>query len=455
MSDQIDISSGGAIAVDTELLRVAAGGFARARDRLDEAFTHVCGAQVAAFAAGAVAAEVGVALGAAAERARQARDAAAGVWADLLQMADVYDLVELRVQSEMAAAEGDVAGRSAADARADVMVARSPELGRQADEFLSQWRSGWNSTITQTAMGLSALFPAVGWFGGLLGAHLASQLVRDMGRGTISGPLVPFGPVPPVTVTPIPSPRGRESAPATFEAAAERMPKGESRIRVEHYTMPDGTDEYVVYVAGTKGIGGNESFDVESNLQLYAGDPSTSYAAVLAALEAAGASPGDTVHAFAHSQGAMATAQLAYSEIYEVETHVTFGTPVEADLGPQTLNVTLRHTDDPVPFLTGGGHAGVAGSANSVVVQRTANASGSLPDAGIASHLMPAYVATAALVDASNDPRIDALRSTLGGLAHATSVEATEYSASDVPTFVEAPGVGGASAKTASAEGAG
>ena len=143
----------------------------------------------------------------------------------------------------------------------------------------------------------------------------------------------------------------------------------------------------------------------------------------------AGAQPGDTVHAFAFSQGAMVTAHLALESGYDVATLVSAGSPVEADVGPGTLSVGLRHTDDPVAALAGGGHVGSVGAPGSFVVEVSADPDIDLDDAQAPAHRLSAYTETAALVDASSDPRVDAVRSVFDELATATSVEVVEYAA--------------------------
>ncbi len=130
--------------------------------------------------------------------------------------------------------------------------------------------------------------------------------------------------------------------------------------------MPDGSRQFALYVAGTQapaGFGGDDPFDELSNVQLYAGVSSASYQATLEALRQAGAQPGDVLHDFGHSQGAMITAHVALEAGYDARTHVTFGSPVEADVGGGTLSVAVAHTDDPVAALQGGGHREAVGGA--------------------------------------------------------------------------------------------
>ena len=126
---------------------------------------------------------------------------------------------------------------------------------------------------------------------------------------------------------------GPATAPTSLADAAARIPAGgEARIRVERYTMSDGSRQFAVYVAGTQTVAPQtrEPFDMDSNVELYTGERSASYEATLAALEQAGAEPGDVVHAFGHSQGAMVVAHLALEGGFDDATLVSFGSPVEA-----------------------------------------------------------------------------------------------------------------------------
>ena len=201
--------------------------------------------------------------------------------------------------------------------------------------------------------------------------------------------------------------------------------------------MPDGTRQFAVYVAGTRTVEADttEPFDMGSNLELYTGERSASYDATLAALAAAGAEAGDVVHAFGHSQGAMVTAHLALEGGYDTRTLVSIGSPVEADVGEGTLSISLRHRDDPVAALAGGGHAGTVGAPGSFVAERTADPQLGMHDYRLPAHGIDGYTETARLLDASTDPRMDAVRELFDELGSAASVEITEYAAQRaVPT---------------------
>ncbi len=194
--------------------------------------------------------------------------------------------------------------------------------------------------------------------------------------------------------------------------------------------MPDGSRQFAVYVTGTKPLAPpSEAFDLASAAELEVGRRSASYDATLEALHEAGAEPGDTVHAFGHSQGAMVTGHLALEGGYDVKTLVSLGSPIEVDVGPETLSVSLRHTDDPLAMMTGGGSDHPVGAPGSFVAHRVADPDSGLRDLGLPAHDAAAYTETARLLDASSDPRMDPVRELFDELGTAVTVEATEFGA--------------------------
>ena len=91
---------------------------------------------------------------------------------------------------------------------------------------------------------------------------------------------------------------------------------------------------------------------------------------------------------------------------------------------------SLRHTDDPLAMLTGGGHEHTVGAPGSFVAHRVADpACGARTTSLLPAHDAAAYTETARMLDASTDPRMDAVRDLFDELGGAVSVEATEYGA--------------------------
>src|SRR5690606_1955854 len=193
--------------------------------------------------------------------------------------------------------------------------------------------------------------------------------------------------------------------------------------KVEKYTMPNGANRFVLYSRGTQSLDPNEPFDMTSNIELYTGDESASYAATVEALEAAGARPGDEVDVYAHSQGAMNAAYLSSQSEFDVRVQVTAGSPVHPTVPEDQLLIELRHTDDVVSSLAGGGSPGGTGAPDSLVITRD----GDPFDIGVPAHLMGSYTQTAEMVDASGDVRLEALRDRWRELNDAVTIESTEY----------------------------
>lgn len=442
MSDGIELRGGGAVAVDTETLRHTALRFDRMSDDLEHLATRFAVAQ-----AGIVEerAHGWGALGAASTFTRRLADAIteAGAIAHALRhAAATYELVELNAERSALWFAGDAEAVAALDRRRHELHLLYPGALQAAS--LASFERGvlWPGFLvrqaTETGMELGGVFSEVGGaIGGVAlgGATIAAAAVFGVGGwGRLPHGARLDGAAPPVTVKALvaPSAAGRERPPTDLASAAARMPgPGESRVRVEKYTMPDGTRQFAVYIAGTQsaGIGGTDPWDVQSNAELYTGHRSASYEATLVALEAAGAEPGDTVHAFGHSQGAMIAAHLALESEYETATVVSFGSPVEADVGPDTLSIAIRHSDDPVSLFAGGGHEAPVGAPGSFTAEREAHPASGVSDATAPAHAMRSYSETAAMVDALSDPRVVAAHETLAGLQRAQSVEVTEFTA--------------------------
>ncbi|KQP74178.1 hypothetical protein ASF40_02170 [Microbacterium sp. Leaf288] len=456
VDDGLQIRGGGAVAVDTATLSAAAVRFDTSREELSsigrrlralraELGTHAEYTADARAAASVLAAKLDAAQVEADEIAAALRQAA---WA--------YEMVEIEAAHRSAVLAGDTDRARRLDARMTALVDAHPDAWRMAlgsqFERAVMWPSELVRQATQwgVAVGGEVSDPGsvvVGGAAGLLTLGGAA-VVGLSGAGLLSRNTRLSGSAGPVTVTPVvagppagatsagvafaPSRSPASVAPQSLSAVTERMPgAGDSRVRVERYTMPDGSRQYAVYLAGMQSfdVGGEEPWDNASNVELYAGQRSDSYTATQAALAQAGVQPGDAVHLFGFSQGAMIAGHLALEGGYDTQTLVSIGSPVDTDVGSDTLSVTLRHTDDPVAGLAGGGHAAAVGAPGSFVAERVFDPDVGTDEPRLPAHRLNAYAETAALVDASTDPRVDALRDVFAELARAESVEVTEYAA--------------------------
>ncbi|CAI9389296.1 hypothetical protein [Microbacterium sp. T2.11-28] len=417
----LEIRAGGLIAVDTGTLRHVAG-------VLDLLAAECAAVSALLRRAGLVSREGGLLLPDPAGTAEEAEERAAALARALRHRAEVYERIE----------------RHAARAL-DELHAGADTVAVEAAALWDAWRDGRHAEVGRQLSGAVApLWMAAALLGGVGG------LIRIIDRGTIrrdDPPLVPAARTTVVTELA----RSEVSAPRTLAEVAARIPGGgDDRVLVETYETAPGRREHVVYIAGTKDLGTPyaEPWDMASNGELYLGQASSSYDATGRALAAAGALAGDRIHLVGHSQGAMIATRFARESGYDVGTLITFASPIEAELD-DVLTVTVRHTDDPVVALSAGGVPVAGGAPGSFVVERVADPQPRVGDLALGVHHMDAYRRTAAMVDASDDPRVDAVRAHLAGLASAGAATAIVYGARrdhGTPATAARRGVSGASA---------
>lgn len=440
MTADIEIIGGGAVAVDTTTLRYTAARFVAARAELEDIRSRLGALQNMLLIERDTAWEAASAASVLSSQLRETFDGADRIAGALREAAAIYEFVELNAEHRAAVLAGDREAVAELDAARAALRARYPhaELDAMGAEF--ERTVMWPSDLTRQATEIGYwLGDEAGPEGAVIGGAALGLATLGMasaagltGAGRIRPDARLRGSPPAVTLIPVAPPAGTSRAPNSLTAVTQRMPgAGDSRVRVERYTMPDGSRQYALYVAGTQStaIGGRDAWDNRSNAELYTGNRSASYQATTAAIAAAGARPGDVVHAFGHSQGAMVAAHLAVEEEYETRTLVSFGSPVEADVGRGTLSVGVRHTDDPVAALAGGGHVAPVGAPGSFVVEREADPAAGLHDGTVPAHRMSAYAETAALVDASSDPRVGEVRKVFTELGAAVEVDVFEYAA--------------------------
>lgn len=457
VDDGLQIRGGGAVAVDTATLSAAAVRFDTSREELTAIGRRLRALRAELGAHPEYTAEARAAASVLAAKLDAVQVEADEIAAALRQAGWAYEMVEIEAAHRAAVLAGDTDRAQRLDARMTALADAHPDAWRMAlgaqFERAIMWPSELVRQSTQwgVAAGGEVSDPGsvvVGGAAGLLTLGGAA-VVGLSGAGLLSRDARLSGTAGPVTVTPVAAgpPAGATSAgiaasppsrspasvaPQSLTAVTERMPgAGDSRVRVERYSMPDGSRQYAVYLAGMQSfdVGGEEPWDNASNVELYAGQRSDSYTATQAALAQAGVQPGDAVHLFGFSQGAMIAGHLALEGGYDTQTLVSIGSPVDTDVGSGTLSVTLRHTDDPVAGLAGGGHAAAVGAPGSFVAERVFDPDVGTDEPTLPAHRLIAYAQTAALVDSSTDPRVDALRGVFAELARAESVEVTEYAA--------------------------
>lgn len=347
--------------------------------------------------------------------------------ADLVLMAEAYEVVELRARAE-ALAHTDAAAAAAVEARLARLLASDGSVGTLADT-LERTADARRFRGLDDQYDAAGLLPPVFLGGAFVGVTSGLGRVRPgMALGATADPVR-------VSVASRSRPTG---APSGLASALRRLPSASgAQVAIEKYTMPGEAPRYVAYLAGSRSMslrtaGGTEPWDMKSNIELYTGGRSASYQATLDALAAAGARPGDRVDVVAHSQGGMIAAHLAMESPFAVTTQITAGSPVEPTLSADHTLVQLRHTDDVVSALAAGGAREGTGSADSFTASRVGDPDAGQQDLALETHSLENYVETAAMVDASADPRAEALDAYWADLDRAVTVDRTEYRAERV-----------------------
>lgn len=420
MNSTIDIGYGGAISVDPEALRDVAARMVGLSGDFDAAVAAVRTAHALVVETTGLSALVDtVALWASGDRAAQLREDCDSAVAGTRLMADVYEYTELKAEAD-ALALSDAAAADLLYLRMEAL-AEDPRVAEMSSLLVQGWKDGrFEGLDSQFVPGpMNQFFGSIGLLGATAGLGKIWPWMRFM-------PMHHKVEVCPVkTSSPITGPTG-------LADAFRRMPATEgAQVAVEKYTMEDGTEKFVAYVKGTQsiGFGGEQPWDMQSNRELYTGKASASYQATLDALAAAGAQPGDEVDIVAHSQAGMIAAHISMEGTYDVRVQITAGSPVEPTVADDQTLVQLRHTDDMVSSLSGGGSPGGTGAPGSFTITREGNPDPSLRDMLLETHMLDAYIETAEMADDSGDPRVEALDEFWSGLNEAVDIERTEYQA--------------------------
>ncbi|MEV7694271.1 hypothetical protein AB0N73_13195 [Microbacterium sp. NPDC089189] len=427
MSDGLSLSSGGAIAVDTVSLDAAAVAFAHLARRLTRAAVALDAAATRIRPLGYPMWQLDADVDARA--VSDLADRARALCADLSTASATYELVELRATAALAEAGGDEVAAARAERRILALERAYPDAVAAADAAREGLARGANEVLRQMWAATALVGAGVAGVPLLLGIVL--QALREGGAGRIPYGSRPTGAGTPGVLTPVATtgmPTG--APPGSLADAAARIPQsGDARVRIEWYVTAGGQRVAAVYISGTRSITGDDPWNMPSNADAYTGTESDALATVKAALAAAGVAPGDAVQLYGHSQGGMLAGQLAASGDYDVQVLGTFGSPTSADPGPGALSVEVRHLDDPVAALAGGGHTAQVGAADSLVAERLIDPLPSASDLSLGAHHLSEYAETAERMDASGDPRMGAVRTRLGQLADAQLVSVVEYGA--------------------------
>lgn len=417
MSDGLEITHGGAIAVDPEALRAVADALVALAPRFADAASAVRRAHGCLVNLPMAATRVDtVALWGSADRAEELHEECRTAGENTRLMADVYELVERRAELDALAIQGAPPTDALLDRIAE-LEASDPRVREMETWLIAEWEKerfdGLDEQFDleglQSPPAIAALFAAAAAAG-------AKGLGRLPPNATLSGSGGPVSVTPVRTTAPI-------APPTSLAEGLRRLDASSGQLRVERYSMPDGSRRFVLYSKGTQPFSANEPFDMSSNVDLYLGKESASYVATLEALELSGAEAGDEIQVYAHSQGAMISTYLSTQSEFDVSVQVTAGSPLHTTVGEGQLLIEMRHPDDIVSALAGGGLPGGTGSPDSVVITRD----GSPIALGLPAHMLGNYIETADIADASDDVRLEAWRDKTRELGEAVSIESTEY----------------------------
>lgn len=443
MTDTLVVSGGGRIAVAPEDLLVAVSRCRLLAARLDEV-----AARLSAAAAGAV--RVRVSGDRAGDLARRLRTTGMLLGATI----DAYSAAERNLAAGVEVAAGQAAYWMGAALPAllgliplPVMlalggwtVAGAPGLHREAlGRALAEHR-GLLSDVRVTAAirvlagtaddGLRGA-GHVPWAASQLGDDRATGILgREAAARVLFSGLIGVGAAArsPVRVTakagaPVRRPR-------TVADLAARVPHpadGAPQVRVERYG-----DSSVAYLGGTQQLGlgaTDEPWDLPSSVAAMGGAPADSVAAAAKALRAAGVGPDEPVLIVGYSQGGLIASRLASSGSFAVSGVVTLGSPGAAvPIPPRIPVLAVEHREDLVPALAG---PRVDGSWNRVTATRSLY-DRAAPDSPrlVPAHELSEYRATAALVDRSDEERLQRVRGQiLAGLSGSADGQVTVWRA--------------------------
>lgn len=432
MTDELEITSGGMISIDSHDVRSIG-------DRLGNVRARLQGVREQLWRAHAMVLHLTsfVSAGGIAECARRvdalAGDAghgASGVWV----MADTFEYAELRAKQEaLATVRPDEA--AALQVRIDELYAKDPLVEDRSIMMRAAWNDEWIAgTGEQTWDSYARLLGpflrnALGVGGVSIESllQIAAVLPGRIGTGRPAADSHLQGEAPPVEVQQI---SHSQVTPVTgVQDSLERLPNGsEGQVVVEKYTFEDGSEKFVAYIDGTRSPAWftDEPWDMGSNTDMYLQQKTAaSYVATMKALEAAGVGPDDDLSLVTYSQGGLIGTYIATGSDYKVGTWIAAGNPTDPALDADQVYVDIRHRGDVVSNLAGGGDPGGTGSSKSFTVRASVD-----PGSPIEQHGLTHYIDTGGQIDQSGDPREEALREEhFAVLGQAVQVERMEFQA--------------------------
>lgn len=282
------------------------------------------------------------------------------------------------------------------------------------------------------------------WRTGFLNRNAAEMLVGDSVAALAALKSLVEGGIPGLRPEPL-DVRQEESVPISLEASPagllERIrlieQRGSGYIEVVEVDQ-DGRKAYVVVIPGTQMAeedSGRNPFDLGGIADGLGSNSAAVNAAVVQALQSAGAEPGSPVVAAGYSQGGIHAMNLAadqqFRSEYDMKYVVTAGSPVGRITPPPDVNTLhLEHRTDWVPGSDGSPNADTA---NQVTVTMTNDLHVQVgEDVGLGpGHSFEGYQEAARLVAGSSDPSLVHSTAVLAGVLGAGgTATATRYSLS-------------------------
>jgi pimeloyl-ACP methyl ester carboxylesterase len=185
-----------------------------------------------------------------------------------------------------------------------------------------------------------------------------------------------------------------------------------------------------VYIAGTDAhaeLGGEQPWDMASNIAIIGRSDASSLQAVRSALAAEGVTADTSIVFTGYSQGGAIATALAESGDYRTTGLVSVGAPSGAmPVRGDYPAIVIEHRDDLVPVLSG-----IRRESNAVIVRGDAVSVGERPDGPVPAHDLARYLRTAAQADAHDS---EALRAAIEALPRVPqSGVASAYTATRIP----------------------
>ncbi|MBX9719031.1 MAG: hypothetical protein K2X36_09360, partial [Microbacteriaceae bacterium] len=219
-------------------------------------------------------------------------------------------------------------------------------------------------------------------------------------------------------------------APGSLTDRVGRIPETAAPIVIERYTLPGGVPHVEVYIAGTDAnapMGGEQPWDMASNVAIIGGAESSSMQAVRAALAAEGITSETSIVFTGYSQGGAIATALAESGDYRTTGLVTVGAPSGGlPVRGEYPAIVIEHREDLVPVLSG-----IRRDTNAVIVRGDALAPGEALESALPAHELERYARTASVADAHVSV---ALRAAIDALPRAEAAGVrSAYTASRIP----------------------